>query len=105
MQIVPKFTIKKKRKIASSSSSSQVLDKQHKRTVVDNDVAKTTTDNLFANECGTAKGNAPSCSVTTEGKNNTVPMTTRHQVAVRRRRQLEHKISRALTIMNNEGRY
>lgn len=69
IQIVPKFTIKKKRKIASSSSSSQVLDKQHKRTVVDNDVAKTTTDNLFANECGTAKGNAPSCSVTTEGKN------------------------------------
>ena len=104
MQIVPKFTIKKKRKIASSSSSSQVLDKQHKRTFVDNDVAKTTTENA-AIECGTAKGNARSCSVTTEGKNNTVPMTTRHQVAVRRRRQLEHKISRALTIMNNEGRY
>ena len=68
MQIVPKFTIKKKRKIASSSSSSQELDKQHKRTFVDNDVAKTTTENA-AIECGTAKGNAPSCSVTTEGKN------------------------------------
>ena len=68
IQIVPKFTIKKKRKTVPSSSS-QELDKDHKRTVVDNDVAKTTTDNVFANECGTAKGNAPSCSVTTEGKN------------------------------------
>lgn len=72
MQIVPKFTIKKKRKIASSSSSSQELDEQHKRTFVDNDVAKITTENaaiecgsvttVGKNEYGTNDNEAPSCS-------------------------------------------
>lgn len=55
IQILPKFTIKKKRKTVPSSLS-QEMDKHHKRTV----------DNA-PHECG-VKGNADLC-VTTEGKN------------------------------------